>query len=595
VPENLLNEVRSFQEGSLVGNGGHIEGLLYTSTTAKSLFYLNENYGQQEDCKRDRCISKTDIKALDKALLEVRVYSVNTKLCENGNDDCSFQDSLASKAYPRENKIYINSEKWAALNQEQKVIEALMGYLAFISDEEMNGRLETLFKMMKQEVYEQLFVVDYMVDHFMDFLIKRGIKVRSIGQYDQEKFKQTANLAMECLLLAEKRFPGRVDLEAISLENEYHEFTDIFEPYFIVNQVRIGYYNDHINGEYLKKINIGRNANLQKCYNVITLKGLSEIASVAETDIETDSYKLPKNMDRFNFELARVANKAIPFVLENHMVFTVTKPCGEAGANCVSALFSKDDIEAIKTSYLKTSLSFTNKRLCAQDGEDCIEVTAINNPKNNSIVVNKKRWGRLETEEKVQVIIHEYFGIAGLEVNNYYYSSQITPLVYLESFHFNFYSSDARDFIDEKNLKVRYAGGHMDQKSFNSQLGTVLDCLKLVDSRFPGKLAIEAISLVSEKWLGDNRYCDKYDIGLRGWCFSAFEQHNDIYSPEYLPGVYLPEAYAGKDRSSAVTVNHSWLGTLTDHADDHTLLTLYVGGKATLQQCYNQVVSKGLK
>jgi hypothetical protein len=56
---------------------------------------------------------------------------------------------------------------------------------------------------------------------------------------------------------------------------------------------------------------------------------------------------------------------------------------------------------------------------------DSREVNAINIPAKNLIIVNRTRWPRLKSDEKVQLVLHEYLWIAGYDDSSYQLSAAI--------------------------------------------------------------------------------------------------------------------------------------------------------------------------
>ena len=87
------------------------------------------------------------------------------------------------------------------------------------------------------------------------------------------------------------------------------------------------------------------------------------------------------------------------------------------------------DLEKLEEAIQKTQVYVVGYKLCADDSDrECPDeagFVAKNYPLKGEILINEGKWQKLSLEDKIRIVLHEYFGIIGLEEGNYNLSSNI--------------------------------------------------------------------------------------------------------------------------------------------------------------------------
>ncbi len=73
--------------------------------------------------------------------------------------------------------------------------------------------------------------------------------------------------------------------------------------------------------------------------------------------------------------------------------------------------------------------------LRSDEGENVVlkgkEVDAIKNPEKKSILINRTRWRGMSLLKRMEMVVHEYLGILGKEVNQYAVSNEFSDFIIL--------------------------------------------------------------------------------------------------------------------------------------------------------------------
>ncbi|MBL7669039.1 MAG: hypothetical protein JNM39_01015 [Bdellovibrionaceae bacterium] len=434
------------------------------------------------------------------------------------------------------------------------------------------------------EIFSRVFEVDFSIDTFRNFIDARSIRTIDDGSqvYTQEKIVEQMSLAIDCIQLVEKRFPGQLGLTEISLIEGASSIWG--------NQIRYSYSRPefdaivisvfHSFSKYpfdevalnMRRLILGRNSNLQKCYNSMVSQGLKnpliELDYRDFVNLTEVPLKPPMSGDsELTLEFINIAFKSLDYVLRDQSKAWLNyKKCQNQNApqvNCAKPIVFENMIQNMSRDFSLIQVRETDARLCTTDAPQCAKeesLTAINIPDEKLIIISKEKWRASDVNTKIKLALHEVFGIFGLEVNDYHTSAHFAPLVYIEEFNIEFLADEFRQFLIKKNLFPLYVGDFYDHLQFQNRAILLMDCINLVEERFPGRLNIGVVSLRSEhSWSG------------------LMIESNLIFR---VLNLY--------SRFSRLSPKFSHLENLGTEG-------LYIDENTTLQQCYNKVVALGLK
>ncbi len=153
--------------------------------------------------------------------------------------------------------------------------------------------------------------------------------------------------------------------------------------------------------------------------NFKTMNTNSDLATVLKTDVNLQKFDRTKllKFSRGN----EGGHGGDPYASEFYIL----------GKICAASL-AESNQEILKTlsadgeSFLKT---VNQSRIVSANSEDMIlngyEVGAINFPSSQIIKVNSKIWKRLNLDQKIQLVLHEYLGLMSIELDTYNISSNL--------------------------------------------------------------------------------------------------------------------------------------------------------------------------
>ncbi|MDH4467648.1 MAG: hypothetical protein QE271_06275 [Bacteriovoracaceae bacterium] len=120
-------------------------------------------------------------------------------------------------------------------------------------------------------------------------------------------------------------------------------------------------------------------------------------------------------------------------------------------------LYPNINLKSLNSSIETTKIYSVTYKLCSKDDDrscpDESGFVAKNYPDKGEILINENLWQSLVLEEKIKIVLHEYFGIMGIELSNYVFSS--TMKIALEFQETNQYACQLALF--QKNLPQKFA------------------------------------------------------------------------------------------------------------------------------------------
>jgi hypothetical protein len=589
--------------GTIIGNGGDNTLLTFTLYGLKGFDYWNQatnslrsKYSQCADHLNstensdnrltevewmslllERCGSEPlprikYFSSIDYALNVTKLFLAETLECETPK-----LCGRSWQSFPQDNKIYLSPSKWGQLSEREKIRDALLAFDSLVQ----NPQKELINEELEEKIYQLVFRVDFSMDIFRNFIDERGMKILDEGAqaFTQEKMISQMSLAMDCIRLVEKRFPSQLDVKAISLDNGDSDFRSspnraIIKFSFEPKRLDWGTYSSRYAVRTTeKKLLLGRSVSLQKCYNSVVSKGLKiPLLDALELNLPIPSSLLEvpvAGQSELNFEFINIAFKALDYLVQDQRkVAQRYERCLSdspvVGHHiCLPPILPKSSVDQVLDIFPLIQVQDVDQRLCTNEIQNCSEedsVTAINQPSVRKIIIHRSKWKNLDPVAKIRLALHETLGISGLETNDYHISSFFAPLIYTEGFQVDFLADQLRTFLNARKIIPLDVGDYFEATQFQERAILLMDCLNLVELRFPGRLNIGMVSMKS----------GGYD--------SKFEIIEDVQGK-------LGLTYLSRDRMVPKFAELFDLGTRT----------LYLLENTTLQQCYNKVVALGLR
>ncbi len=600
--------------GTIVGNGGDDVPMRFTLHALKSFDYWNQKKKVQYEAYSSclKALRDSDDKAnpwteeewqvlkFEKCGQEplprvgffekANVTLKSTKLFLSEKIECKSSSLCGTswQSFPEERKLYLSPAAWSALSDLDKIRESLLAYLSLMEPFAEGTPDQNLVA----EIQRKVFQVDFSMDTFREFVELRKMRIIEEGSatMSQPELIAHMSMAMDCIRLVEKRFPNQVDIAEISLVEmggsfTYHpgESNSYLSPGVGSARVDFGYEMFVVDGESAnfrrqygirttpKKLFLGRTSTLQKCYNSVVALGLKNplLNESPPVPPQKTQLQLPTTgSSDLSIDFVNISLKSLEYIIsQQEEVDARYRRCIQEvrpadPKDCSPPLISVEQLVKLKEIFPAIVIQETDQKLCATDRPDCTDpesLTLINIPSESKIILNRQKWSALDTETKIRLALHEIFGLAGLEANEYSLSARFAPLVHTEVFHVDFMADELRSFLLGRNIFIRFIGDSYDQNQFQERATTLMDCLTLVEQRFPQRLDLGMISLRKE---------DKYS--------------------EFKIAKNATEKILNIDAYYELAPDYTHLFNLGKHV-------LYLDELTSLQQCYNKVVALGLK